>query len=135
MSLGLSDGFWLTFDGRAYDHIVAVCARNGTFNQDEIFFRENFDHAQVLHGAVLAAHVTGHALIFPSATRSLAHTDRTDAAVKHGTVSGRTAGHTETLHDTLETFTFAHADNSEELRGARGAREHCYVCVMDCIKR
>jgi len=88
--------------------------------KDEVLLGDDFHHAQVLHGASIGTHVTGHGLILPDATRSLAHTDRTDTAMEHRTVGGGTASHTETFHDALEAFALGDATDVNELTFGEG---------------
>ena len=56
-----------------------------------------------------------HCLVLPNAARGLAHTDRTNTAVEHGTVAGRTATNTETLHNALKAFALSDASDVDKL--------------------
>ena len=60
-------------------------------------------------------------LILPHAARGLAHTNRTDTAMEHRAVRGRTARHAETLYDALEALALRDADDVDQLAlGKRG---------------
>jgi len=62
----------------------------------------------------------GIAWFFQDATRSLAHADRTDAAMEHGTVRGRTTCDTKALNNALEAFTLRDAADIDELTLGEG---------------
>ena len=67
------------------------------------------------HRALLAAHVAGHRLVLPGAAGCLAHADRADAAVKHGTVRSGTTCDAKTLHHALKSLALRHADHIDHL--------------------
>src|SRR5690606_6819469 len=93
-----------------------------TLDEDEVLFGDDLHDAEILDGALLLAHVTGHRLVFPDTTGCLTHTDRTNSAMEHGAVRSRTAGDAETFHHALEAFALGDADDVNEL--AFGERSH-----------
>src|SRR5207249_1585786 len=64
--------------------ITAGCAGNRTLDQDQASLDIGRDHLQVLRGDPLVAEMAGHLLALEDATRILAVTGRTMAAMRNG---------------------------------------------------
>ena len=66
----------------ANHNITVYCARNGTFNQQQITFCINAYNFQMLNSRLRIAILTSHAFTGEHATGVLCHTDRTGNTVR-----------------------------------------------------
>jgi hypothetical protein len=101
----------LAFNGRTDDYIVSICARYCALNQKEILFGNDLNDAKILDGPGIGAHVARHRLILPNAAGSLAHTDRADSTMEHGSMRCWSASDTEALYDTLKPLSLCNTTN------------------------
>src|SRR5690606_934121 len=93
-------------------------ARYGALDQQQVTFGIHPHHFQVGGGNVSVAHVAGHALAFPDATRRLALTDGTRHAMRHGvTVRAILAREVMPLDGAREALALGNAGNVHQLAG------------------
>ena len=95
-------------------------ARYRTLDQDQVAFRVDANHFQVLRGAADVTHMTGHLLALEYTTRRLVLADRTRRAVRQGVaVRGVLRPEVMALDGTGEAFTDRGANDVDFLRRDR----------------
>src|SRR5262245_23880653 len=84
--------------GRTNDHETGLGAGDAAADEEDAVLRAGGDDLEILHGAVVHAHVAGHPLVLPHAAGSETATNSARPAVHHGTVRLALTGEAVTLH-------------------------------------
>src|SRR5436190_4196488 len=103
------------FNGRSHNHITAVRARHRAAHQNGFFRFAHLHDLKILHGHTPIAHVTGHTLVLPNASRRGTIANRADAPVRFRTVRRALPSEVVLLHHALKAFAFRAADYIDEV--------------------
>src|SRR5262245_41310643 len=103
------------FNGRPHNHITAVRSWHSTAYQNNFFCFAHLHHLKILYRHTPIAHVPGHTLVLPNASRRGTIANRADAPVHFGTVRRSLPGEVMLLHHTLKTFAFRAPNHIDEV--------------------
>src|ERR1043166_47903 len=103
------------FNSRPDDHITAVRSRYSAAYQNNFYRLAHLHHLQVLHRHAPIAHVSGHTLILPDASRCRAIANRAYAPMHFRTMCGALSGEVVLFHYALETLAFWTANHIDEV--------------------
>src|SRR5207247_546344 len=101
---------------RLPDRYVALgCSRHRTFDDQQVIVGVHAEHFQVVRRDARAAHAARAAHPLDDARWKRRRADRTRRAMEHRAVRRGAAGEVMALHDALETFAAARADDVHAL--------------------
>src|SRR5207237_703116 len=105
-------------DGVLDEQPAALRAGDRALNEDEAARDIGRDDLEILLGAILVTHVTGHLLVLEDLARILALTGRTERAVRdRDAVGGAKTAEAPALHAALETLALGLALDVDDLAG------------------
>lgn len=111
----------LALYGVPHDDGAAICTGNAALDVQQIPFRIDFDHFQVLDGHGAITHVAGHFGAFEGHTRGESGADRTAVTVIFvDTVAGLEAREVVATHDALKALALGGALDIDQLTVLKG---------------